>query len=913
MTLELLATEKDITIPEGEPGALARSLPDWPPFREVPQALEELRRRGWKLAILSNTDRELIPPTREADRRAVRPDGHRRGRRVVQAGPRALGAVLRGDERRARAPRPRRREPLPRRRARRELGLTIVWINRLGEPADPGPTASCPTSRAPDTLDELVPCRMTLRPPRDASRRDARADERASARGVRRGRRDRRRAADLVDVALVDVERDVRVLERDGRLDRLRRRRHDARRPAAVVVDVKVASGRRRSARSSPELVAWLEQRADEGPAAGLDARRRRADRRRVLRRTASRAALVPDGDRARRRRRRARWPDGIACARSPTATSAVSTRPSSRSGRTRRTARRDLRGVAHWMTSSGRPSIRRSGSSPSRGTSSPASRSAGRIRSIRTPATSAARRAPSVAAAGSRAGAAPALVRGVPPARLDARHARGRRVEPDRGDPAVRAGRDGVYRDTVFLERPSRVGSRREPPARPLPRLPHADGGRARRRSTSATRAAASSAPASCAFRAPGGRRRGDGRGGVPRAALPGGERDRGGLARGADAAARLRAARPAGRARAAAAARTSARSRRSPRGEECLAVVWIDAHGDLNTPETSPSGNAWGMPLRMVLDDGAVLGEARRARRRAQPRSARGRVHRGERASRPATTRSSARSRAPTRSTSRSTCDSRRAGRARASSCRSRTVCASTRSRGCCARSPPRPRVAGARPHRARARSGQRAEARAARDRLGSDAAAVTADPEARSKLPRWPKPRSTSRSSTSRLPSRRPKKHPEHVPGVRLALPGRRARREPAGLRAVRPPLPGRGARADRAARRRGQLRRGGRRPALGRPARASSTSAVQRAARGGRVATGLGDAIVIGSAAIEGLPCELAVMDFAFMGGSMGSRRRARSSRGRATARSSAACRSSPSPPRAARACRRGSSR
>jgi arginase len=41
---------------------------------------------------------------------------------------------------------------------------------------------------------------------------------------------------------------------------------------------------------------------------------------------------------------------------------------------------------------------------------------------------------------------------------------------------------------------------------------------------------------------------------------------------------------------------------------GEECLAVVWIDAHGDLNTPASSPSGNAWGMPLRMVIDDGAV-----------------------------------------------------------------------------------------------------------------------------------------------------------------------------------------------------------------------------------------------------------------------------------------------------------------
>jgi len=42
---------------------------------------------------------------------------------------------------------------------------------------------------------------------------------------------------------------------------------------------------------------------------------------------------------------------------------------------------------------------------------------------------------------------------------------------------------------------------------------------------------------------------------------------------------------------------------------GEECLAVVWLDAHGDLNTPQSSPSGNAWGMPLRMVIDDGAVL----------------------------------------------------------------------------------------------------------------------------------------------------------------------------------------------------------------------------------------------------------------------------------------------------------------
>ena len=37
-------------------------------------------------------------------------------------------------------------------------------------------------------------------------------------------------------------------------------------------------------------------------------------------------------------------------------------------------------------------------------------------------------------------------------------------------------------------------------------------------------------------------------------------------------------------------------------------LAVVWLDAHGDLNTPESSPSGNLWGMPLRIAIDEGSV-----------------------------------------------------------------------------------------------------------------------------------------------------------------------------------------------------------------------------------------------------------------------------------------------------------------
>ena len=40
-------------------------------------------------------------------------------------------------------------------------------------------------------------------------------------------------------------------------------------------------------------------------------------------------------------------------------------------------------------------------------------------------------------------------------------------------------------------------------------------------------------------------------------------------------------------------------------------IGVVWLDAHGDLNTPESSPSGNAWGMPLRMLIDAGDVEAE--------------------------------------------------------------------------------------------------------------------------------------------------------------------------------------------------------------------------------------------------------------------------------------------------------------
>lgn len=36
-------------------------------------------------------------------------------------------------------------------------------------------------------------------------------------------------------------------------------------------------------------------------------------------------------------------------------------------------------------------------------------------------------------------------------------------------------------------------------------------------------------------------------------------------------------------------------------------VGYVWLDAHGDMNTPETSPSGNVHGMPLAAVMGYGA------------------------------------------------------------------------------------------------------------------------------------------------------------------------------------------------------------------------------------------------------------------------------------------------------------------
>ncbi len=144
--------------PAAEQDALSRSLPEWDPFPEVPAALEEARASGWRLAVLSNTDRDLLdaslvrigvefdesvvaseigsykPATAHWDEFFAR-SGADRDHHVHVA------ASLFHDIAPASA-----------------LGLRTIWINRLGEEAEPQPDVELHSlTGLADSLDSLAP------------------------------------------------------------------------------------------------------------------------------------------------------------------------------------------------------------------------------------------------------------------------------------------------------------------------------------------------------------------------------------------------------------------------------------------------------------------------------------------------------------------------------------------------------------------------------------------------------------------------------------------------------------------------------------------------------------------------------------------------------------------------------------
>ncbi len=153
--LELLAGEEGAGL--DEPAALADSLPSWEPFPEVHASLDEARARGWRVAILSNTDPDFIAASKERigvqfDETVVASEigsykpahGHWeeffRRTDADRAGYVHVAASLFHDIGPA-----------------NELGIPSIWINRLDERPGPQPDHELPDLNGlADALDELV-------------------------------------------------------------------------------------------------------------------------------------------------------------------------------------------------------------------------------------------------------------------------------------------------------------------------------------------------------------------------------------------------------------------------------------------------------------------------------------------------------------------------------------------------------------------------------------------------------------------------------------------------------------------------------------------------------------------------------------------------------------------------------------
>jgi 2-haloacid dehalogenase len=143
--------------PAAEQDSLSRSLPGWEPFPEVPVALAEARARGWRLAVLSNTDRDLL------DASLVRIGAEFELTVVASEIGSYKPASAHWDEFFARSGADRRRHAHVAASLFHDitpasaLGLRTIWINRLGEAAEPQPDIELRSlAGLADSLDSLV-------------------------------------------------------------------------------------------------------------------------------------------------------------------------------------------------------------------------------------------------------------------------------------------------------------------------------------------------------------------------------------------------------------------------------------------------------------------------------------------------------------------------------------------------------------------------------------------------------------------------------------------------------------------------------------------------------------------------------------------------------------------------------------
>ncbi len=158
IALERLAAETGLTVPEGESSVLAKSLPGWPVFDDVRPGLTEARERGWRLGILSNTDRDLIDASIETlgvpfDIAIVAGEigSYKPAHRHWEVFYETTGADRRGHVHVAQS-------LFHDIQPANELGIPSIWINRLGETADLRPTLTLTgVGELADALDSLIP------------------------------------------------------------------------------------------------------------------------------------------------------------------------------------------------------------------------------------------------------------------------------------------------------------------------------------------------------------------------------------------------------------------------------------------------------------------------------------------------------------------------------------------------------------------------------------------------------------------------------------------------------------------------------------------------------------------------------------------------------------------------------------
>jgi 2-haloacid dehalogenase len=155
--LSQLASETGISLPDSEQDALGRSLPQWPVFAEVPDALAQAHSCGWRLMALSNTDRDFIEASIAAigvpfEGAVVASEigSYKPGHRHWEAFYELTGADR---DHHVHVAQSHFHDIVP----AHELGIPSVWINRLHERGGPAPTRELSDLNGlAHVLDELV-------------------------------------------------------------------------------------------------------------------------------------------------------------------------------------------------------------------------------------------------------------------------------------------------------------------------------------------------------------------------------------------------------------------------------------------------------------------------------------------------------------------------------------------------------------------------------------------------------------------------------------------------------------------------------------------------------------------------------------------------------------------------------------